>query len=80
MDPSEQYRQGEYYTYEEAVTVCRDIVDSLFSDNFEAGMSADKLFDIYVGFGEDPFIVGPDEWFSAWTYAKKRCGEICVTS
>lgn len=78
MDASEQYQQGEYDTRVEALCACVRIVEDFLYHHHERGMSAEKLFDLYVGFGEDPFIVGPGkEAFSAWLYAKQRCSEIC---
>jgi hypothetical protein len=44
------------------------------------GMSAEALFRAYTMFGEDPVIdaLGPDgKRFSAWDYARQRCGELC---
>jgi hypothetical protein len=42
-------------------------------------MSFKELYEGYTGFGEDPFIRSDDKkcFFSAWTYAKKRCTELC---
>ena len=44
------------------------------------GMTAHELFESYTMFGEDPFIVAPDQQsaaFSAWEYAKRRCNDLC---
>lgn len=41
-------------------------------------MTSKVLYEGYVGFGEDPFIIPAGEPpFSAWDYAKARCMEIC---
>ena len=41
-------------------------------------MTAEALYQSYVAFGEDPFIVTDDEncGFSAWSYAQSRCQAI----
>ena len=49
---------------------------------YQPGMSAEDLYKRYTSFGEDPFIVvidgtDNDANFSAWRYAKERCGAIC---
>jgi hypothetical protein len=77
MDESETYTSGTYPTIEEAIVKCKDIVDQFLSDNYSDGMSSDSLYGTYVSFGDDPYIIGGQE-FSAWDYAKKRCAEICV--
>ena len=82
MDPDERREQGTYETVEEALATCRGIVDHSLAENYEPGVSADALYDHYVGFGDDPFIVvlgGADDRakFSAWDYAKERCRAMC---
>jgi hypothetical protein len=80
MDESERYEKGEYESYEQALTVCKAIVDQSLSAKYIDGMSAKELYDNYKAFGADPFVVPtPDAkaQFSAWEYAKKRCSEIC---
>ena len=80
MDESEKYEKGEYESYDAAVAVCKLMVDDYLVGHYRPGMSAEDLFDSYTSFGEDPSVVpvpeGADR-FSAWTYAKKRCKEIC---
>jgi len=79
-DEDERYTHGVYATYSEALAVCKAIVDKWLTESYTPGKSADQLYEGYVGYGEDPFIVGPDtgeERFSAWGYAKQRCAEIC---
>ena len=79
MDESERYERGEYESYESAEAACKAIVNEYLTHTYKDGMSADDLYDSYVSFGEDPFIVpAPEESkFSAWVYAKQRCPEIC---
>ena len=54
-------------------------MDEFLSANHGPGITAEKLYEVYVMFGEDPFIMGPGPGaeFSAWDYAKQRCAEIC---
>ena len=79
MDESERYKLGEYKTCEEAVSICKKIVDEFLEKGYKEGMSFNELYEGYVGFGEDPFIISDDKtcFFSAWKYAKERCAELC---
>ena len=78
-DEPARYRKGDYATWDEAVTICREMVDDYLASAHRPGMSADDLFRNYTAFGEDPFVVPvPDglAW-SSWDYARARCDEIC---
>lgn len=77
MDESERYEFGSYERYEDAEAACREIVDRFLADQLDR--NASSLYEIYCGFGEDPFIIGPDTGrkFHAWAYAKYRCDELC---
>jgi hypothetical protein len=80
MDESEWYTQGEYPTLGIAIAAGRRIVDQVLEHHYKPGMTAETLYRLYVLFGEDPFIRGPDldgVPFSAWKHAKARCAEIC---
>lgn len=82
MDESEAYDHGSFATYAEAEAACRKIVDEFLLANRKPGMSADALFSLYTTFGEDPTIDadGPNsERFSAWAYARERCGALCTS-
>lgn len=73
---------GVYQTLEEARAACRALVDRFLAREYKPGMTAAALYEQYTSFGDDPFIVvveGPNAGvlFSAWTYAKERCGAIC---
>ena len=82
-DPGERpYEQGAYNTLDEALAVCRRIVDESLEGLAVTNMSAEALYRRYTMFGDDPFVVedayrGGALPFSAWSYAKERCGEIC---
>jgi hypothetical protein len=82
MDEDERYEHGVYETAEEAIEACRGIVDLSLQEAYKPGVSAEALYEHYVSFGEDPFIVvldGADDnaKFSAWTYAKQHSRVIC---
>ena len=63
---------GEFDNPDEAIAVCKQIVDECLEHMLKPGMTAEALFDLYATFGEDPFVV-PAHAFSAWDYAKERC-------
>ncbi len=73
-DEDERYRLGTFPTCEDAEDACRGVVDRSLAELLRPGMTAEKLFDLYVTFGLDPFI--PGEPFSAWDYAKQRAAEM----
>jgi hypothetical protein len=79
MDESKRWEQGRYDTLEEAMAVCKRMVDDFLQDAYRPGMSAEELERAYRMFGDDPFIPGVDrETFSAWTYASGRAREMCT--
>ena len=53
----------------------------LSTHHYKPAMTAEELYEAYTTFGDDPSIVPslPDAQFSAWTYARQRCAEICAT-
>lgn len=76
QDESERYELGKFESYEQALAKCRQVVDDFLEGR--SAESADALYDNYVSFGEDPFIIGPDQGgrFSAWDYARQRCNAL----
>jgi hypothetical protein len=83
MDEDARWELGEYATFEEAVAASKKMVEDFFSDA-EPGQTAKQLYDGYVMFGDDPWIIefgGAEQAakrFSAWDYAKehaKRLGQ-----
>jgi|TARA_Y100000294_G_scaffold176094_1_gene197660 hypothetical protein len=78
MDESEIYRQGVYETYEEAVEVCKSIINDFFL-NCDEDKTAEDLYGGYVQYGESPLIKPnpKNNSFSAPDYARQRCKEIC---
>jgi hypothetical protein len=78
MDEEHRYSEGKYPSYEEALAKAKAIVEEALQHCHQAGMTSRELYESYVGFGEDPFIIPVgDPPFSAWEYARHRCGEIC---
>lgn len=82
MDESERYELGEFKTWEAAVAASKQIVDEFLVSSYRPGMTAKELYEGYVGFGEDPFIVSvtttdDSRRFSAWSYAEERCIQLC---
>jgi hypothetical protein len=78
MDADHRYEHGVFETKEEAIAAAKAIVDEFLTLNHEPGMTAEELYHAYTGFGDDPFIVGPEYrvLFSAWDYAKARSQEL----
>jgi hypothetical protein len=82
MDESEKYEHGKFGTLEAAVAASKRIVDEFLASALEPGMTATALYSQYTSFGDDPYIIGSSEPgvpFSAWTYAKARCSELCAS-
>ena len=82
MDADERWTLGRFETLDEAIAVCKQQVDECLGEYFQPGMSAEALYSQYTSFGDDPFIIGSSQRipFSAWDYAKQRCGEIANTT
>jgi hypothetical protein len=72
QDEDHRYEHGEYDNPDEAVAVCKQIVDECLEHMLKRGMTAAALFRLYAMFGEDPFVI-PGHAFSAWDYAEERC-------
>jgi hypothetical protein len=79
MDESERYTHGEFETSEVALGAAKVLVDADLNSLYQTGMTADELYRQYTSFGNDPYIVSEDQscHFSAWSYAKERCQDIC---
>ncbi len=78
LDEESRYSAGTFDSYEEALAKAKAIVDEFLQQSFVPGMRSRELFKIYIGFGEDPFIVpSGDSRFSAWEYARERSRELC---
>jgi hypothetical protein len=78
MDEESRYKCGSFATYGEALAKAKAIVDEFLEQHHEPGMTSKELYEGYVGFGEDPFIIPSGEpRFSAWDYARARCRDLC---
>ena len=80
MDESERLLAGVFDDCLSAVAKCKEIVDDFLLNAYRPGMTADQLHSSYTLFGEDPFIMTTDETcekFSAWSYAERRCEQLC---
>ena len=79
MDKSERYKLGDFEDCQRATAACKAIVDR-FLASVSHDCTAEELFKQYTSFGEDPWIASDDRGcqFSAWTYAKGRCGELAT--
>ena len=84
MDDSEVHCAGEFKTSEDALQKCQSIVDEFLRGAYKQDMDADMLWESYVKWGSDPYIISdqsdPACKFSAWDYAKLRCSELCDKS
>ena len=79
MDAAERYELGAFARLDAAIAAAKAIVDTYLAATYKPGMTAHDLFASYVAFGEDPFILAPDQTdvsFSAWEYAKQRCEDV----
>jgi hypothetical protein len=60
MEEDERREHGTFPTLDEAVTACRKLVDEALLDEYKPDITAAELYDRYVSFGDDPFIVAPE--------------------
>ncbi len=78
QDKNERYKLADFDTREEAIAACKKIVDEFFKGYEPGKHSFDKLWNEYMMFGEDPFMISKDKnlAFSAWDYAKELCRQL----
>ncbi|MBL9176800.1 MAG: hypothetical protein JNM65_01980 [Verrucomicrobiaceae bacterium] len=82
MDESERTFGGVFDSYEAALLRAGEIVERSLQELFQPGMNAEMLYQHYVMFGEDPWILETSVGrlnFSAWNHAKDRCAQICAS-
>ena len=79
MDEDYRYKAGEFLNYDEALTEAKRIVDEELAYRVKPGMTAEELYDRYITFGEDPFIMPANkkDSFSAWDYAQTQSYKVC---
>jgi hypothetical protein len=78
QDEADRYKLGDFPTYNEAVTACKNMVDQFLKENSSAEKSAKERYEHYTSFGPDPHVMTDDPVvgrpaFSAWDYARERC-------
>ncbi len=68
-----------YETYEEALRECKRMIDDFLIRNYKPGMTVDELYNLYLQFSDEPYIIprGENNQFSHSKYAKEQCVEIC---
>ena len=79
QDETERITDGVFDTAEEAVAACKEIVDKSLRHLYKQHPdTAERLYDDYQDFGDDPFVRSdsPGCKFSAWNYAKHRAADI----
>jgi len=79
QDDAERFADGVFDTAQEALAHCKKIVDDSLRHLYKHYPStADRLYDDYQDFGDDPFIRSDDPncKFSGWGYAKHRAKDI----
>jgi hypothetical protein len=70
---------GSYPTYEEALARAKGIVEASIGNS--QGTTAEEIYDHYMSFGDDAFILAPagikqpEPLFSSWTYAEELAGK-----
>ena len=78
MDERARYDHGSFRMADEAIAACRRIVDSDLADYARQNLdiTAAPLYELYVMFGHDLFIVATEgvhlAEFHAWQYARER--------
>ena len=70
MDEDKRYKHGAYDTLEDAIRICKNIVES--SIKYVNRAKAKDAFLNYCAFGDQPFIIGDDS-FDSRAYASAYC-------
>lgn len=78
MREDENYEQGTYSTQEEAIEVCKSIIDDYLESRLDQGFDADELYMDYMRFVEDPTI--ENVFWSASSYAAAKAQELVKSS
>ena len=70
---SERYAAGRFGSLEEALAVCRRLVDEDLEAMLRAnpGVSAERLFGLWTAYGDHPFVDGSG--WNARDYTLERC-------
>ena len=79
-EKDERAEHGIFATAEGAVAACRQMVDASLMAEYRDGETAERLFERYTSFGDDPSVVAldgaPKVEFSAWNYARDRASKL----
>jgi hypothetical protein len=77
MGGDEAVVDGEFDDYASAEARCREIVDAALARLYRAGMSVDRLLELFASAGEEPFVSpSPASPFVAADYARARAREL----
>jgi hypothetical protein len=81
MDQSESTDHNVFATAQQAVAACKAIVDDDLSAMWKPGTSARELYELYLAYGQDAFVMpvkpnGPEVEFSASRYAKEKSRDL----
>lgn len=80
MDEGERYEHGTFETADEALAACRGLVERSLEEQYKPGMTSAQLFEAYIFFGEDPFIITVGgAAFSARDHARERVEAMCAS-
>jgi hypothetical protein len=83
MEDDERWEYGTFATADEALAACRRLVDGSLLEEYRDGATAEKLYDRYTSFGDEPFAVALDGAekveFSARNYARERAQELTAS-
>ena len=71
-DEDQRYKHGEFSTYAAAVDACKKIVDEELADMLKQGIKPKDLSSNWCMYGDDPFIIGGTEIFSAREYVAEK--------
>jgi hypothetical protein len=80
VNQERRYFLGEFETFDEAVMACKKLVDRILEQLYKPGMTADELSTVFWLDGEDPFIIGGKDGFSAREYATDQIKRITKES
>lgn len=72
-EPEGEYIKGEYSTSEEAVGICKKIIEESLDELYGSHMSEDDLMKRFVVFGLEAYCEGFDSFGFAKECAAKRC-------
>lgn len=75
MDEEYRYKLGEFETLEAATKAAEELLEKWVKENRSINKTGSQTFSDYCAFGDDPFIIGPDQkkvLFSARDYMKDR--------